>query len=86
MITANDLEEVLEEEETRHRVRSNMMNGIRETYTIVLTRPAGVSSNYMKRYIKEAIENQPSTLMFNPADLKAVVRRRSIMETEDTGG
>lgn len=80
MISAQDLTSILEEKEPMPR----------ETYTIVLDRPAGVSGNAMKRYIKEAIElwashSQATDMPLSNWMFNAVVRRRSIMETEADG-
>lgn len=80
MISADDLMHVLEEKEP---------SMTRETYTIVLDRPAGVSGNAMKRYIKEAIEAASGSFALQMGasrwEFNAVVRRRSIMETEADG-
>lgn len=84
MITAPDLARILEEDEPAMP---------RETYTIVVTRPAGVSVNAMKRYIQDAVAGwkgafAPEDPLFY-LDRDIVVRRRSneviIYEAEKAG-
>lgn len=56
MLAFLENEDGIIDEPKRHRRSSKTMTGIRETYTIVLTRPRDCSSSRLKAYMKEAIE------------------------------
>lgn len=88
MISVQELVKLLEEEDAA-------MMGLREVYTITLTRPPGVSINAMKRYIAEAVRgwkggfeppNEQNGWTGNPLfnlDVNIVVRRKANEEKRD---